>query len=487
MKPTRKIHHGLRGRVKCAVVENGEVVREYDWQDNLILDQGLDFLATTLYNQLFIACAAGTGTQTTGRNTGASATVSGTTVTSTTPAFLNTDLDADIVFSTGEVGKIQSYISPTQVTLFSSLTIGTATPFTVLFVNQAALGSEVKRSSIYIVTPGGCGTTVTAAAISLFRTFIFTPESVAITYTEIGLSPDIGVGANLFSRILLGTPITVLGPSADVPDGQQLQVTYELQVMFDYGSGPGDYFTGVNDTTINITNLPISYGIFNYATSATFPGKLAVSIPVQIAFNIGSNLTIAGSSLPGYNNTYSVLGTQFIVDPTNGPSTIVTLSRNYLSSASGGTLTSDGDGIFFRACQGIFLIGASGQSLAPAPTDNIFAGYDEPSITGQAWISSATPALMGSNGVPAGINPNLVASAACTTLAYTVGTFYVDRAANVVVPDALALSISSFGFGAADTTNQIITYCFNQPQGLVAGGTLALTFRTSWGRVYATT
>jgi hypothetical protein len=74
---------GLGGRVRVAVIDAAtkRVLRKGKWQKNLILDQGMDMIATTLFNQLFTACAAGTGTAPTDVNLGATATVSGTTIT----------------------------------------------------------------------------------------------------------------------------------------------------------------------------------------------------------------------------------------------------------------------------------------------------------------------------------------------------------------------------------------------------------------------
>jgi hypothetical protein len=471
-----RAHHSLQGRIKCAIVQGGQVMREYPWQKNLILDQGLDMVADTFYNQVFIACAAGTGTAPTGRDSGTTGTVSGTTMISTAATFLSTDVGTDVLFDSGQSAKIETYVSPTEVTLLQSLTISAATHFVFQYVNQGSLGDELKRTTNYVTTPGACGASVSAPSITLFRTFLFTPESDLVTYTEIGLSPDGSIGDNLFSRILLAAPIPVQGPSVGVPGGQQLQITYQLTINFDYGEGPGNYFTGVTDADIQVTNLPILYNISGYAESTAETGQLAVTLNGSIPFNVGSDVNLSGSSVSGYNGNWNILAIQFI-----SGNTVLTLSASWNTTASGGTVATGIDGFYFRACQGIFLIGSAGQSAAPAPTPDVFIGYDEPSVTGQAWISSAGGSMMGSNGDPAAIPLPQIAAAATTSESYTSGNFYLDRQASVTVPTSLA-SISSFGFGAPDNTNQIITYCWNQPQALVAGGELSLTFRTSWGR-----
>jgi hypothetical protein len=59
-----EIKLGLGNRFKAQVIENGRVVRETAWKKNLILNQGLDAVATHLICDLFLFCAIGTGVST---------------------------------------------------------------------------------------------------------------------------------------------------------------------------------------------------------------------------------------------------------------------------------------------------------------------------------------------------------------------------------------------------------------------------------------
>jgi hypothetical protein len=62
MKTTRKSAIGLKGQIKVEVLDHtGNVIEERPWQDNLILDQGLNNMADKYVAQLFEWAAAGTG------------------------------------------------------------------------------------------------------------------------------------------------------------------------------------------------------------------------------------------------------------------------------------------------------------------------------------------------------------------------------------------------------------------------------------------
>lgn len=484
----------LKGRIQVAVRAGGEIISTEPWQDNLILDQGLDYVASTLYNQLFAACCAGTGTQATQRDPGTTATVSGTALTAATACFSNADLAANVVFDSGQIAKIIGYTSPTQVTLSISLTISTGTHFVIQYVNQAVLGSEVKRTNSYLTTPGACGAMVSNESITLYRTFLFTPEANAITYTELGFSPQNVGGANLFSRIVLANPVSLAGPSDQIPNGQQLQVKYELQINFDYGQGPGLYFTGNTKlASIPISNLPISYSIWQYQTSPTQTGQLAVTVSGNMPVIPGGSVTIVDPGGVGYNysGTWTILDATTFTDSSHGPSTTLSLSATWQGASSGGTLNVDMGGYYFRANQGIYLIDAFGNSAPPSPTPNAFIGYDEPSIgsqpapapSGQIWISTAGPQAMGSNGVPFQIPvpANQIMVAPCAPASYIAGSFKQTQNGTVAVGQN-GFTLLSFGFGAPDATNQVASYYFDQAHALSPLGTLQLSFSMSWGR-----
>lgn len=480
----------LKGRIQIAIREGERIVQKFPWQENLILDQGLDKIAVMPFNEVFLNCCCGTGSNPTGRNPSASATISGTTLTANLSVFSSaTDLDTDVVFSTGQRFKIAAVVGTNpsnQVTTFQSGTISTLTPFTLQYTNQAILSGEVQRTNVYLQTPGANGATVTLPAITLQRTFLFAYEANPITYTEIGFSDQPTAGANLFSRVVLATPASLSGPSAEIPSGQQLQVTYQLTINFDYGQGPGIFFPGRTNTSIPVGNLPVQYSIWQYETSSTQTGQLAVNVQGVCPVLVGGTVTITGSSVSGYNGIWMVLESNQLTDSTHGISTVITLALTAAGTATGGTLTLPMTGAFFRGNQGIYLVQPDGSSVPPAVTANIFYGYGEPSIAGDAWASTLVPA--GGNGAPSLLAPGQIYTVISVLEAYTAGNFYLDRIANVPIgsnvppPTAPPIPIVSFGYGLPDLTNQIETWVWNQPHALVPNSTLAFVFRLSWSR-----
>jgi hypothetical protein len=158
------------------------------------------------------------------------ATQVGTTVTTSAPFFTNTATDAGkmIKWATGETAMIVTVTSTSQVEVIESQAVGPGV-FTVYRTNQAGLTNELHRSNQYVTTTGGCGATWGANnfELSLFRT-IDLPENTTeadVVYTEVGFASIVTVASNLFSRIKLANPITV------VP-GYKLRLFYTLTVSY---------------------------------------------------------------------------------------------------------------------------------------------------------------------------------------------------------------------------------------------------------------
>lgn len=477
----KRIHASLNGKVRVCVRAGDRIVRDLGWQDNLILDQGLDKIATVLFGNLFSACAVGTGTAPTTIQPSATATVSGQNLTASAPTFSNADLDSDIRFATGQYAKIQSVTDPQHVTLFTAITVSTPTAFTILRTNQTILSNEVKRTVNCSQVPAANQTTDETGALVLQRTFLFDPETSTTTYTEIGFSDLDIAGANLFSRILID-PLVVNGPVAELV-GQQLQVTYQLEIGFDYGQGPGQFFSGSTPTTIAVTGLPISYAIQDYVTSPDYPGKLLVHVIGMMPARSGDIVTLAGSSVAGYNGDWPVLTSALWTDPTLAPGQAIVLDVAFTTSATAkqGTLKGKMTGTFFRPCYGIYVIQANGGTVVPPGVSDLFIGAGEPSVAGQAWIAKDLASNLGSNGVP--LSATAFQLAAVQLQPYTKGSFYIDKAATFTVADNDP--INSFGVGEPDNTNQVETWTFDQAQGLGAGSQIEFTYRFSWNRTFS--
>jgi len=222
-------HQIAQGFVQCFVVDaaTGKVVKEYPRQKNLILNQGLDQVATDHWADCFRYCSAGTGvTPTSDDSSPTTASQSGTTVTLVGGTFVFTDTLTDagkvIKWDTSEEATIITVTSPTVVEVLNSATVPAA-DFVVYRTNQTGLTSQLKRTSTYLTGAPYTGTTLASNVFQMRRTYDFTAEVGTINYTEIGVGWHVSTPTAIFSRILLAAPVPVTA-------GQQLRVTYELQL-----------------------------------------------------------------------------------------------------------------------------------------------------------------------------------------------------------------------------------------------------------------
>lgn len=225
-------HIGLKGQIQVSVVEKGKVVRQYPLQSNLILNQGLDYIATTRLAECFTYAAAGTGTTPTEVDGGATtATIVTGTVTISDVGYLagdSTDVGKSLKMTgSGNVYVITGAISTTQCGVSPASSEGPGA-FYIYNTNQTGLTSEStggggasKRTSTYLTGAPNCQTVTSGAVTRFTRTFDFAAEIGSITYNEIGFAKTSTVGSNLFSRIKLasGVALTV---------GQQLRVQYSV-------------------------------------------------------------------------------------------------------------------------------------------------------------------------------------------------------------------------------------------------------------------
>lgn len=218
----------LGNRFKAQVIERrpghpdeGKVIAETPWASNLILENGMNKLATTSVVGLFRYCAIGTGTTPTFDSSGSiTATTSGTTATSSATFFSSADVGKLLRFSTGQKAIITAYIDASNVTLASALGVSTPTTFTNYRIAQTGLDTEVRRSNTYLA--GGCGSSLSSATVTHTCTFDFPIETADTYYNEVGFSSIATAGANLNMRaIFAGAPVTVLNQ-------QQIRVIYNV-------------------------------------------------------------------------------------------------------------------------------------------------------------------------------------------------------------------------------------------------------------------
>jgi hypothetical protein len=199
---------------------DGTLARARSFKRNLILDQGLNLVATTQWAACFAYCAVGTGTTATKRDSGSvTFSRSGTTVTASAGFFDSADTGRLLKWDTGQECYL-TYVNATTCTSNLSGTIGAAEG-TVWYVNQTALTTETARTNSLSGDGGANGTTFTTDTYTHKRTFLFPAVVSGVTYNEIGWSPS-GSG-NLFGRDTI--------PGGDMlAAGQQYKVVVQLLI-----------------------------------------------------------------------------------------------------------------------------------------------------------------------------------------------------------------------------------------------------------------
>lgn len=273
MKVIANVGFGMRGIVQVSVVQGGIIVREYPPIKNLILNNGLDNVASYEFHDLMAYAVAGTGTTATEVNSGADTitTAAGTATLSNTGYLTGDANDVGRTFkcaTSGNTYKVTAFINTTQCSVSPSTSEGPDT-FTLYQTNQTGLTAEVKRTNTYLTGAPNCQTITVGNLTTMTRTYDFSAESGSVTYNEVGFSRTATSGANLFSRIKLpsGVPLTA---------GQQLRLKYSLQI-------------GVSPTT------PLTYGTSPIVGWPTATGTLqCLEIPFA---GIGTN----GIQQSGYN------------------------------------------------------------------------------------------------------------------------------------------------------------------------------------------
>lgn len=305
--PNKKLdtlHIGLpqcraRGRYQISVINpKGEVVEQRPWQSNLILDQGMDQLDTRRWNQVMLYCAAGTGTTATKDILDGDWSRSGTTVTSSGSSYTLTSGDVGkwIRFADGTQAKITAYVSATQVTTANHSGTVAAQGATLYRANQTGLTTEVKRSSTYpdyqdpdLSWSNTTRYNETTGEYTLRRTFDFSAETGSVNYTEVGVSPTVSAGANLFSRILIDGVVAVTS-------GNQLRVRYELTIT----TSPLPLYAGEQATELSITGWPRPYTI----TSITSTGSnFTVTFSESHHYVAGGKINLSNVKRPRYTIT----------------------------------------------------------------------------------------------------------------------------------------------------------------------------------------
>jgi len=220
------------GCLKWAVVEGktSKVIRDSgpDWIRNLILNTGLNGIATRTWVGSFEYAICGTGVRPTSVDSlTTNATLAGGTISSDAPFFDPSDVGAELEWDDGTRAIITSYSSSS--TVYTDATGSASGHFIKYNTQDTALSVETKRTNTKLTGVGNCGTAQVANQFQFRRTFDFTIEVAPQNYTEVGFSWAAAGASTTFARVLLPGPVFV-----DI--GQQLRVTYELRITLNPGS-----------------------------------------------------------------------------------------------------------------------------------------------------------------------------------------------------------------------------------------------------------
>lgn len=188
-----------KGRARVAIVDakSGKTVWESEWQRNLILDSGLDYVAANHWSTLLTYSTAGTSNTPTKDLCDGTYSQTGTTVTRTTGTrdFISGDVGKLIRFADGTERKITAFTDATTVTVATAGAV-TAQAILIYRVNQIHLGAYKATGTSYpeFLWEDGEKSQYTfwdfATATTTFRRTYDYPEEVgSVNYTELGFSP----------------------------------------------------------------------------------------------------------------------------------------------------------------------------------------------------------------------------------------------------------------------------------------------------------
>ena len=265
------INIGFKGQYRLQVIDavSHEIVSDYGWHPNLILNNGMDILGNPtgpMIGALSSYGVVGTGSRPNYIASGTSTiTQSGAYIglsnhtgllsftqsvwTNGTSSYTSSVDIGDLIVDQDMSQSMVVWVSGSLLYITgTSLNYTTPKTFTVWKTSQAGLQGEYIRSSTYLVGSSSvlgwnCGTVVSGSTTTMRRTYDFPTEIASRSYTEVGCSWNGTMNGGLFSRILLPQSVNLISQ-------QSLRMTYDLFVSY----GP---FSPVYKTA-SIVGWPVS-------------------------------------------------------------------------------------------------------------------------------------------------------------------------------------------------------------------------------------
>lgn len=399
---------GISGQYRTRVMgRDGRPVTPWSKPSkNLILPAGV--ADSSNWQALCSQCHAGTGSTPNKVTLDGTFSQAGTTVTRTTGTgiFISANVNDFIKFATGETARIVSLTNSVTVEVDRSQTVAAAA-LTVYDTSRVNLDTWVKHTSTTDAGAGLSGYTgdADAGTARYWKTFNFSFETSAKSYTEIGVSrTGNNSSAQLMSRIVLDSAVNV-------------DVDQFLQVRFDLICTMGNCRVST-PVTPAITGWPYTYLVQSIVANGSYwdvtldkahhfaagrPITIAGALPVRSTIttlastgsdftvttgaahnkNPGDSIVIAGATPSAYNGTWTVATT-----PTS--TTLTVTSAINPGAGSGGTLRLSTPGTWFDGTH----------TIASIPSGSVVR------IT-----NAATPPNAGVDGT---VKNNLNCSAICT-------------------------------------------------------------------------
>jgi hypothetical protein len=465
----------LSNRVKAQVIDKGKVVYETPWTSNLILDAGMNGIATKYFCDLFKYCAIGTGNTPTQDDSGViTAARAGTTVTASAPFFAAGDVGKLLRWSTGEKSMITVFTDTTHVTVADSGTVAAAI-FSLYRVAQVGLATETKRTNNYVTGASNCFSTRAGSILTNQRTYDHTVEGGgSVNYAEVGFSDNASAGNNLNTRALFG------GGAVTVLNGQLLRVVYQFIVTLSPTSNrqktptitgwPALVQAVTFDSTTDKVTLA-SHGLLaDYAVvfqGTTPPGGITFGVTYYVKAPGTNDFQLAAT--PGGALIDITTNGTAVTMTTNVRGSEVSESISLTSIASDGTTTGwEGHG-----------------SVGGLHVEN------EPSGGGMYfWVATDSTALRSFPSTPT--NPSGVPTNGSKTVTldtYTNGTFNRTKSATIAAADAISAAIRSIGCGMNSDFGNLaaggVRFLFDTKQNKDSVHTLKMVFKHVWDRDFS--
>ena len=246
-----RIDLGFCGKYCVQVIDanTNKIVSDYGWHKNLILNSGLDGVATHLIGNLSLYAIAGTGsrpnyiTSSTSTITQSAnyigladftgiASFSQSLDTDGTRSYNTLTKPGDLIIDQDMSQSLVTAVSLDGTTLTisgSGFTYTTPKTFTIWKTSQTGLQGESQRTANFLTGQSGsvwnCGTILSSNVMTMRRTYNFTAEVQSQSYAEVGCSWDGNAQGSVFSRMLLPQTVS-LAPA------QQLRLIYDLVATF---------------------------------------------------------------------------------------------------------------------------------------------------------------------------------------------------------------------------------------------------------------